>query len=75
MGLNMKRSAFRGQSGHTAFSKGFLCALSISDVCQGVICIFCAVKLNIKKIAEKLIMHLKFYKRISIITNFGPNLW
>ena len=46
MGLNMKRSAFQGQSGHTSFSKGFLCALSISGVCQGVICVFCAAKLK-----------------------------
>ena len=57
----MNTSAFRGRSGQIAFSKGRLCALSISGVCQGVIMrIVCAVKLNrqngcrIKlKIAEK----------------------
>ena len=60
MGLNMKRSAFQGQSGHTAFSKGFLCALSISGVCQGVICVFCTVKLNIQNGCQKRKKMLKY---------------
>ena len=39
MGLNMKRSAFRSGSGQIAFSKGYLCALSISGVFQGAMCV------------------------------------
>ena len=46
-GLNMKRSAYRGRKRQVAFSKGFLRAVSISDICQGVICVFCTVKINI----------------------------
>ena len=49
----MKTSAFRGRSGQIAFPKGFLCALSISGVCQGVICVFCAVKLNVQNGCRK----------------------
>ena len=48
MGLNMKRSAFRGQSGHTAFFLKDFCVLFPFLVSAKVsrICIFCAVKLK-----------------------------
>ena len=70
----MKRLAFWGRSGQVAFSKGFLCTLSTSGVCQGVR-IMCILRCEIKyskwlpkthKNAEKLIMRQHFYKRTSI---------
>ena len=46
--------------------------LFLSGVCQGAICVFCAVKLNVQngcrkhtKIAEELIMRPKVYKKTS----------
>ena len=49
----MKRSALRGRSGQIAFYTGVLCALSISGICPGVICVFCAVKFNIENDCRK----------------------
>ena len=49
----MKRSALRGRSGQIAFYTGVLYALSLSGVCRGVICVFCAVKLNIQNGCRK----------------------
>ena len=48
-------------SSHIASSQGFVCALSIFGVCQGVICIFCAVKLNIQN---------GCWKHKKLLTNF-----
>ena len=78
----MKRLALRGRSGQIAFYTGVLCALSISGVCQGVIImriLCCKFKYSkwlpkTLKIAEKLLMRLKVYKRTSIMTNFGFTL-
>ena len=79
-GVDMKRSAFPGKSGQIEFSKGFLCALSISGVSHGVTCVCRAVKLNTQNGCRKHTKNRskthasKTNKRTSIITNFGPNL-
>ena len=65
-----------------------MCACSTSGVCQGLLCLFCAVKLNIqngrrkhsksqkeKKSTTKIIMCRTFYKTNLIFTSFGPNFW
>ena len=80
----MKRSAFRGRSGHTGqiFLKDFgvlfpfLLSAEVSKLCVFLCCKIKHSKWLPKtiKIAEKLIMRPKFYKRTSVITNFGPNL-